>query len=332
MRKLASVQKIVDVQPIEGADLICKYKVNNWWVVDGVGKYGVGDFVVYCEIDSFLPIREEYEFLRKSSYKKLVDGREGFRIKTIKLRGQLSQGLIIPCTLENPEEDLDMTESLGIIKYEPPIPACLAGMAKGNFPGFLHKTDEERVQNIKSNVYEEMYNHYWFYVTEKLDGSSMTCYKKDGVFGVCSRNLDLKETEGNTFWSVARELDIESKLSDNFAIQGELIGPGIQGNPYKLTKHNFYVFNVYDINEQKFLKLTEIIKLCSEMKLETVPVLNYQFTLPETVDELLKYAEGKSVLNGKAEREGVVIRTEDKSISFKAISNKFLLKNGDQDV
>jgi len=329
MRKLASVQKIVDVQPIEGADLICKYKVNNWWVVDGVGKYGVGDFVVYCEIDSFLPIREEYEFLRKSSYKKLVDGREGFRIKTIKLRGQLSQGLIIPCTLENPEEDLDMTESLGIIKYEPPIPACLAGMAKGNFPGFLHKTDEERVQNIKSNVYEEMYNHYWFYVTEKLDGSSMTCYKKDGVFGVCSRNLDLKETEGNTFWSVARELDIESKLSDNFAIQGELIGPGIQGNPYKLTKHNFYVFNVYDINEQKFLKLTEIIKLCSEMKLETVPVLNYQFTLPETVDELLKYAEGKSVLNGKAEREGVVIRTEDKSISFKAISNKFLLKNGD---
>jgi len=329
MRKLASVQKIVDVQPIEGADLICKYKVNNWWVVDSVGKYGVGDFVVYCEIDSFLPMREEYEFLRKSSYKKLVDGREGFRIKTIKLRGQLSQGLIIPCTLENPEEDLDMTESLGIIKYEPPIPACLAGMAKGNFPGFLHKTDEERVQNIKSNVYEEMYNHYWFYVTEKLDGSSMTCYKKDGVFGVCSRNLDLKETEGNTFWSVARELDIESKLSDNFAIQGELIGPGIQGNPYKLTKHNFYVFNVYDINEQKFLKLTEIIKLCSEMKLEMVPVLNYQFTLPETVDELLKYAEGKSVLNGEAEREGVVIRTEDKSISFKAISNKFLLKNGD---
>jgi RNA ligase (TIGR02306 family) len=329
MRKLASVQKIVDVQPIEGADLICKYKVNNWWVVDGVGKYGVGDFVVYCEIDSFLPIREEYEFLRKSSYKKLVDGTEGFRIKTIKLRGQVSQGLIIPCDLENPEEDLDMTDSLGIIKYEPPIPACLAGMAKGNFPAFLHKTDEERVQNIKSNVYEEMYNHYWFYVTEKLDGSSMTCYKKDGVFGVCSRNLDLKETEGNTFWSVARELDIESKLSDNFAIQGELIGPGIQGNPYKLTKHNFYVFNLYDINEQKFLKLTEIIKLCSEMKLETVPVLNYQFTLPETVDELLKYAEGKSVLNGEAEREGVVIRTEDKSISFKAISNKFLLKNGD---
>lgn len=332
MRKLASIQKVAEVAPIEGADKICKYRINNWWVVDQVGKYNVDDFVVYCEIDSFLPIRDEYEFLRKSSYKKLIDGTEGFRIKTIKLRGQVSQGLIVPCTLENPEEDLDMTDSLGIIKYEPPIPACLAGLAKGNFPGFLSKTDEERVQNIKPHIYGQWRKDHSFYVTEKLDGSSMTCYLKDGVFGVCSRNLDLKETEGNTFWSTARQLDIESsmvKYGNGIAIQGELIGPGIQGNKYKLSNHRFYVFNVYNITQGKFLDRHDMITFCTYVNLNVVPIVEHYYNLPETVDDLLIYAEGKSRLNDETEREGIVIRTHDKSISFKAISNKFLLKNGE---
>ena len=96
MRKLATIQKIADVQPIEGADKICKYKVNDWWVVDQIDKYQVGDKVIYCEIDSFLPIQPEYEFLRKSSYKKMSDGTEGFRLRTVRLRKTLSQGLIIP--------------------------------------------------------------------------------------------------------------------------------------------------------------------------------------------------------------------------------------------
>jgi RNA ligase (TIGR02306 family) len=152
-RKLATIRTITNIQPIDGADMIELASVGGWNVVvaKDVG-HKVGNKVVYCEIDSFLPIREEFEFLRKSSYKKMGE-QEGFRLKTIKLRGQVSQGLILPISVLNPPdtniyvepfEGLDVTEMLGIVKYEPPIPAELAGKVKGQFPSFLRKTDEER--------------------------------------------------------------------------------------------------------------------------------------------------------------------------------------------
>jgi len=238
-RKLASIQVIADIRPIEGADAIEVARINNWDVVvaKNVG-HKVGDYVVYCEIDSFLPVREEFEFLRKSSFKRMGD-QEGFRLKTIRLRGQVSQGLILPISIFGDfgwtaYEGLDVTERLGIVKYEPPIPAELAGKVRGNFPGFLRKTDEERVQNLTKDYAKWVEEGLDFYVTEKLDGSSATFYLNGDVFGVCSRNLDLEETEGNTFWKVARELKLEEKLRENgqnLAIQGELIGEGIQGNP-----------------------------------------------------------------------------------------------------
>ena len=198
-RKLASVRKISDIQSIPGADMIELAIVDGWKVVvaKNVG-HKVGDMVVYCEIDSFLPIKEEFEFLRKSSYKKMSDGTEGFRLRSIKLKGQISQGLVLPLKdLQLPNKDLlevgmDVTKELGIVKYERPIPAELSGKIKGLFPSFLRKTDEERIQNL-SNEYENLKQHK-FYVTEKLDGSSATFYSKDGVFGVCSRNLELLET------------------------------------------------------------------------------------------------------------------------------------------
>ena len=219
-RKLATIRKISNLSPIEGADKIEVATIDGWKVV--VAKdvnHKVGDWVVYCEIDSFLPIKEEFEFLRKSSYKKMGD-QEGFRLKTIKLRGQVSQGLILPMSVFGDfgwtvYEGLDVTERLGIVKYEPPIPAELAGKVKGLFPSFLRKTDEERVQNLTSE-YEELKKQK-FYVAEKLEGSSATFYYKDGEFGVCCRNLELLESEGNTFWKVARELDLENKMR-NFGI------------------------------------------------------------------------------------------------------------------
>lgn len=339
-RKLATVRIINDIQPIEGADMIELAIVDGWKVVvaKNVG-HKVGDMVIYCEIDSFLPIKEEFEFLRKSSYKKMGD-QEGFRLKTIKLRGQVSQGLILPISVLNPTdtniyvtpfEGLDVTEMLGIVKYEPPIPAELAGKVKGLFPSFIRKTDEERVQNLASEY--EMYKTQnkegmKFYVTEKLDGSSATYYLKDGMFGVCSRNLELLETEGNTFWKVARELMLEEKLGtldNNICLQGELIGEGIQGNPYKIKGQTVRFFNAFNIDTQEYLGLTEFITLVNGMKLETVPVLDTNFTLPETIEGMLKVAEDKSTLNPSFDREGIVIRSADRTISFKAISNKFLL-------
>ena len=337
-RKLASIRKITDISPIEGADKIELVTVGGWKVVAAkdVG-HKVGDLVVYCEIDSFLPVKEEFEFLRKSSYKKMPDGTEGFRLKTIKLRGQVSQGLILPikelpimqfATASNLSEGMDVTEMLGIVKYEPPIPAELAGKVKGGFPSFIPKTDEERVQNLSKEYEQYKSLGLNFYVTEKLDGSSATFYYKDGVFGVCSRNLELLETEGNTFWKVARELDLENKMRDfgvNISLQGELIGEGIQGNPYKIKGQTVRFFNLFDIDLQVYHSLAHLGRALGIMGLKMVPIVDEFFKLPNTVEELLKYAEDKSVLNSNFDREGVVIRSNDRTISFKVISNKFLL-------
>jgi RNA ligase (TIGR02306 family) len=347
MRKLASIKKIDKLEPIEGADRIELATIGGWKVVvaKDVG-HQEGDSVVYCEIDSFLPIEPEFEFLRKSSYKKLVDGTEGFRLKTIRLRGQYSQGLILPLKdavevmkrkgdirhVEPLGEGDDVTEMLGIIKWDPPIPANLAGVAKGNFPSFLQKTDEERVQNLKDEYETWKGEDHQFYVTEKLDGSSATFYYRDGEFGVCSRNLELERNEDNTFWKVAKELDLEAKLAavgKNICIQGELIGEGVQKNRYKIKGQTVRFFNVFDIDSYERMSYGEMTNLISEvMELQMVPVAAVPgFKLPDTIEDLLVIAEAKSIMNDKAEREGIVIRSADNKISFKAISNKFLLKS-----
>jgi len=358
-RKLASIRKVSSIQPIDGADAIEIAVVDGWKVVTKKGEYVPGSLCIYCEIDSFLPIKEEFEFLRKSSYKKMGD-QEGFRLRTIKLRGQVSQGLLLPLTTfqsfgyrlspnllnENyaiePDrvvispsdmielsEGSDVTEVLGIVKYEPPIPAELSGKVKGNFPSFLRKTDEERVQNITKEYGEYCYqSKHQFYVTEKLDGSSSTFYFNNGEFGVCSRNLELLETEGNTFWKVARELDLENKLRNygiNVSLQGELIGEGVQGNPYKLKGQTVKFFNAFDIDKQERMSLGGFLKIMDDLDLDFVPFLDMNFLLPRSIDGMLEYAEGKSKLNYETEREGVVVRSMDTKISFKAISNKFLL-------
>lgn len=332
-RKLATIRVIDDIRPIEGADKIELVTVGGWNIVvaKDVG-HKLGDHVVYCEIDSFLPIKEEFEFLRKTSYKKMGD-QEGFRLKTIKLRGQVSQGLILPMSVFGDfgwtaYEGLDVTQRLGIVKYEPPIPAELSGKVKGGFPSFLRKTDEERVQNLVKEYGEyRLTSAHQFYMTEKLDGSSATFYMNQGEFGVCSRNLELLETEGNTFWKVARELDLENKLKDkgNICLQGELIGEGIQGNPYKIKGQTVYFFNGFDIDKQTKFGINKFLILLDEMGLTSVPILDVAMLLPDTVTGMLELAEGKSRLNDKTEREGVVVRSLDNTISFKAISNKFLL-------
>lgn len=333
-RKLASVKTITNIQPIEGADLIELASVGGWNVVvaKNVG-HKVGDWVVYCEIDSFLPIREEFEFLRKSSYRKMGD-REGFRLRTIKLRGQISQGLILPFHIlpfgDTFHEGQDVTEILGIVKWEPPIPAELSGKIKGYFPNFLVKTDEERIQNLEIELDSIVNSGKRFYSTEKLDGSSSTFYVKDNQFGVCSRNLELLETEENTFWRVARSLDLETKmksLGKNISLQGELIGEGIQGNPYKIKGQTVRFFNAFDIDSNQYFDLQSFKEIINLLDLETVPILDEDFIIPNSISKLLEMAEEKSVLNEKFDREGIVIRSHDRTISFKVISNKFLLKN-----
>lgn len=334
MRKLARIETIRNIEPIPGADNIEVATVQSWKIVTQKGLHKINDEIIYCELDSFLPVRPEFEFLRKSCYRKMADGSEGFRLKTMKLRGQISQGLILPKSILGESSSKfsvgdEVTGQLGIVKYEPPIPACLAGEVKGMFPGFIPKTDEERIQNL-TDRYQEFLTEE-FYVTEKLDGASATYYLRDGEFGACSRGLDLKETDNNSFWKIARLLKIEEGLramNKNLAIQGELIGEGIQGNLYKLKGQTLRVFNVFDIDAYEYLPFDEFVKVVEDLNLTTVPILETNFKLQENVQDLIASAESASVVNQAQSREGIVLRSKGKNrISFKVISNKFLEKH-----
>jgi RNA ligase (TIGR02306 family) len=349
MRKLATIRKIDALRPIPDADAIECAVVGGWTCVVKKGEFKAGDVAVYCEIDSWIP-HALAPFLSKGKEPRMFDGIQGERLRTMKLRGQLSQGLLLrywdfPKVVEAfhktrlaSDEPFDVTEILGIVKYEAPIPAQLAGEVKGMFPGWIQKTDQERVQNLTEEFdYWLKEQHVWE-VTEKLDGSSMTVYLRDGEFGVCSRNLELKPSETNSLWKVAVRNELELKLrraNRNLALQGELIGEGIQGNPYKQKGQEFFLFDIYDIDASKYLTPAERKAFVEEHDIKHVPVIAFGAELWDTlginsIDGILKFAEGKSVMGMiGCEREGVVFKSKAMQCSFKAISNKFLLKGGD---
>lgn len=334
-RKMASIRQIDEIKPIPDADRICVYKIGGWDVVDQVGAHHLADMVVYCEIDSWIP-NTIAPFLSKDKEPKEYDGIKGERLRTVKLRKQVSQGLLLPLSVL-PDDYAsrflqigdDVSEALGIVKYEPPLPAELRGLVKGNFPSFIPKTDEERIQNLGPELAQwSTENHLWE-VTEKCDGSSMTVYHNNGEYGVCSRNLDLKETETNAFWKCARSNFLIEKLvtrNVNYALQGELIGEGIQGNPYKIKGQDFLLFNIWNIDEQRYLTSVERTLFVEHNSIKHVPIVATLWIMEHTIDELLWFAEAKSMLNPQTEREGIVFKRIKDGISFKAISNKFLLK------
>jgi RNA ligase (TIGR02306 family) len=342
-RKLATIRKIEEIKPIPEADKICAYRVDGWLVVDTINKYQVNDLVIYCEVDSWIP-HELAPFLSKGQDPREYNGVKGERLKTVKLRGQVSQGLLLPIELTFWRDiGTNVTESLGIQKWEPPIPSQLQGTMKGNFPHFIPKTDQERCQNLRKDIFETHKDEI-YEVTVKLDGSSTTIYVKDGEVGVCSRNIDLKETEGNSFWKAARDQNLIDALQGycedmamNLAIQGELIGEGIQGNPEKLKGHRFFLFDVYDITEGRYLEPFERYNVLDELKrggadLEHVPIIDQDVRVTQaydTIDDLLEFAEGPS-LNPQTKREGLVFKSCESNFTFKAISNSYLLKHKDR--
>ena len=332
MRKLASIRKIASIRPIPEADAIECVTVDGWDVVTKKGEFSVGDLVVYLEIDSWVPT-ELAPFLSKGKEPREFNGVKGERLRTVKLRGQISQGLILPLTVlphslgfeYGANEGEDVTGWLCIQKWERPINPQLAGSPKGNFPSFIPKTDQERIQNIK-HVLEDPNERYE--VTIKLDGSSFTAYHRDGEVGVCSRNLELKPSDDNAFWRVARKYGVLELLAarGNYAIQGELIGPGIQGNQEKLEDLEMYVFDVFDIDAQSYLTAEKRYNFLLDTKLQHVPIISTHTAIPQTLKKVLAMAEGPS-LNPKANREGLVFKsTRNPQLSFKAISNSWLLK------
>lgn len=371
MRKLASVKRISSISQIEGKDRIVLAGIDGWNVIVKKGEFQVGDLCVYIEIDSVLPERPEFEFLRSKN----------FVIKTMKMGGVISQGICFPLSIlpeGNYEDGQDVTELLGIKQYEKTMDldpastkittkktAKMAGRFSrfgkammrfswyrrlrqhkeernkdsSNFPSFISKTDEVRIQNIPSILQDKTTK--WV-ATEKVDGQSGTfalvrhrrkvpIFEDRFEFIVCSRNKRLPEPDDSSYWSVAKMYNIEGALrqmigkSDWVAIQGEVIGPKIQKNKYKVSGYDMFVFNLiypYGRYSSKVAK-----QVCEMRGLKFVPILETNITLPDTVDEVLSFAHGKSVLtDSDTLREGIVFRSADGLKSFKAVDPQFLLK------
>ena len=215
----------------------------------------------------------------------------------------------------------------------------MGGKAKGQFPGFLPKTDETRVQVLETVL--ERHRDKTFYVTEKLDGTSFTAFLRQGQFGICSRNLWMDETdETNLLVRLTRGLRLEEKLRSarnqigfDLAIQAEVIGPGIQKNKYGLSGVRLRVFNVLNVDAYRLFDHSAMLAILDDLQLESVPQLG-TIVLNHSVDDLVAFAEGTSVLNPKIQREGVVLRPlaeeydEDIGgrLSFKVINPRFVLK------
>ena len=365
MRKLASVQRILELNPIPNADKIMCAKVQGWELVVKKDEFKVGDLCVYIEIDSIVPNKPEFEFLRDRK----------FRVRTIKLRKQISQGLALPLSIlpkgDYKEED-DVTEILGVKKYDPegdkeralietkmtksknPLHKMLGQykwyrdlFMKGkdkNFPSFISKTDETRIQNMPWVCERE--KNTLFSVTEKIDGQSATYFLKKNklkglnrlfgkkyTFGVCSRNIYLYNPNNSSYWTIARQLHIEDILKkligkEEFVVlQGEITGEGIQGNKYKVTGYDFHAFNLKYPTKQ--ISSGQAKDILNAYDIKFVPILDEQFKLKATVSEMVEYAKSQKSTLLNILREGVVIRNNEKGLSFKVINPEFLLKNED---
>jgi RNA ligase (TIGR02306 family) len=364
MRKLASIQEITNIKEIPKADKIEVATVLGWKVVVRKDEFKIGDKVVYIEIDSKLPPREEFSFLKDRNYK----------VKTIKLRGQISQGIIFNLSILKNKKKYeigdDVTDELGIkkiltqeeknelqtkqvsnnrfvkymMKYKWFRNLQNKRTSSGKFPVYIVKTDETRCQNMEF----VLKNKESFIVTEKIDGQSGTwvlAKKKQNIiqkilmrkdkyeFIVCSRNIrkGLK-FDGSSYWHIAKKYNIEKKLKNLIgknqyvAIQGEVIGVGIQKNKYCIDDYDMYVFN-YIVPGKTYSACNKVISnILSEQGFKTVPVVDYNYILPDTIDELVEYSIGKSVLYN-TQREGIVLRNNENIVSFKCINPEFLLKN-----
>lgn len=379
-RQLASFRVLGGVIPHPNADNLEIALVDGWKCIVKKGDFKAGDRVIYFEIDSLLPITPQFEFLRKYAYvnkswmPKELGVSDGFRIKTIKLRGEISQGLVVPVPkdLELTDDSYDLTEHFKVLKYEVPLSKEFASHfalgSGGKFPSFFPKTGETRIQNKFSEVQEN--KNRMFEVTRKYHGMSISFYAKlaDDLtffertkltlanwfgfsmkpiyrYGVCSHNVELKlNCIGNTFVDFANNSGIMQMLANyvesnpelpEIALQGEICGPGIQDNHHGLDEITVYVFNIFDIKENRYLlpeersELFEKVVTDKDSLIKEALVEFYTTVGDRTVDEII--ALGEFTLPSGKPNEGFVWKAMTCDFSFKAISNQFLLSKNEQD-
>ena len=338
MRKLATIRRLLSLTPIPNADSIELGSVDGWFSVVKKDEFKVGDFVVYLEVDSFVP-HSLHPDLSKGKGPIEYLGVLGQPLRTVRLRGQLSQGLILPIScldtfgLLEVHEGLDVSDILGITKWEPPIPEELLGEV-APFPSLIPKTEVDRVQNLVSDLSQWREDDSLWYRSEKIDGTSMTVYLHNGHFGVCGRNWEFLPSVDNVYTRAAKSLGIygsDSKLAllnGDFALQGELVGPKIKGIKYGFSEYAFFLFRVYDIKNGKFLPDSETPKVAGLLGLRVAPLIEESPVSLKglTLGDLLDHATSKSIVNSSVNREGVVYSNYSARLSFKVISNEYLLK------
>lgn len=347
MRQLVTLRVVKEIIPIKDADLIEEVVIDGWHLVCQKGIHTVGDQVLYFEIDSFLPASDE----RFESFMNFgittFEGNKGHRVKTKRLRGVYSQGILMPVSsfpeVENPEFDVDYSETIGVVKWEQSEVEGSEGGSKSNFPDFIPKTSQDRIQNIYGKFSDENRKQE-FVGTLKMNGSSITAYvRKDPVlnipiYGICSRNVELELSSPDIPKNMRGKFEqgiinsgILQKLTDVYlngyemAFQGELVGPGIQGNYEKHDDYKVYMFNAFHITNQRYLTYGLFEAFCRKLKMDAVPVI-YEATqiLKSPLADILNLSEGKG-MNAK-HREGIVWKEVNGNTQFKAISNKFLDK------
>lgn len=336
-RKLASIQRIREIKAIIDADRIEVATILGWRVVVQKGQFKAGDLCIYVEIDAVLP-SENFD---KPKYKFLKEKK--FHIKTVLIRGKPSQGIAFPITIMNelyginiyPIEGQDITREMGIKQYQYPIHENMIGKIKGDFPAFIPKTKEVRIQTVPDIV--EKYAGTKCYISEKIDGESITIFLKDGNLGVCTHKVELEYDEENPIWQLIDDLKIFDDLKDfdkNIAVQGEFIGPGIKKNKYKQEKHDLYLFNLINLDSYKYEDYRTFKEWTTKYHQKTVPILDENYILSDDIKKLEQLASGVSKIN-KTKREGIVIRPlkeiEDAKLNgrvgFKVIDTKFLTKH-----
>ena len=345
MRTLVSIQKIAKIEPIEWADAIELVLIKGWQCVAKKGEFKEGEKCVYFEVDSFLPVDDErYEFLRKKSYRKNEFMGEGFRIKTISLKGKISQGLALP--IRNFPEitdtiiGTDLTDLLRVRKWDLPEQVSNSGIDIGEKPYSIPTTDETRLQSMPEFIQEFKGKPY--YISTKMDGTSCTIYVKDGKVGVCGRNKEYKEdVKSCSMWAWVHKRGLAEKLlelKEDIAIQGEFCGHGIQKNPLRLLEANLFVFDIVKLGDDRGrpkVGLKELHNYCKRLKIDTVPIEEIGEAFDYTLEELLEKAKG-NYPSGVA-KEGIVVRTQgfchnpqlNHKMSFKVINNDFLKRQKD---
>lgn len=369
MRSLARIERISKLTPIPNSDNIEVAKVLGWDIVVKRGEFKSGDEAVYIEIDTLLPKDNPiFSFMEKYNW----------RVKTVKIRGQISQGLLLPISKFNFKESFglgqDLTNILNLSKYESDddllieekskksnkfvtflfdfyiirkmVLPFIKKETKDSYPYWITKTDEERIQNCFNRLHYHLnsrINNKIFEVTEKLEGTSCTFFIKWNdkrsffgnkyIFGVCSRNQWIKTPNNSHYWKMARKYNLEKVLSsrknhENIVIQGEIVGPGVQKNIYKLNENRFYVFTV--IINGTHLTYKEMIDFCKDTGLAIVPLVNDSYEFPDDVKDIVQYSIGKSLIAKDVDREGLVFRKFDymkNKTSFKSINPEYLLKS-----